>query len=114
MSNLWLTAPLVLHQLEKLNSANAMLRSTSGGTDSRHYQDVADQLVRFSPVHASTDDMARFHGTNERMAIGNHVQMIPFYERLLRLAGGEGLHSPSPRFIRRHVGAAQRPAHPGP
>lgn len=178
MSNLWLTAPLVVSQLQKSNSANAMLRSTLvatvfnagerenvlpgvatalinsrllpgdssltvqahvqevlkgldvkvealpqrleasaisrtsggdfdliarslrelqpevivapgllvGGTDSRHYQDVAEQIFRFSPVHASTEDMARFHGSNERMAISNHVQMIQFYERLLRLA----------------------------
>jgi len=57
-----------------------------GGTDSRHYQEVAEQIFRFSPVHASTEDMVRFHGTNERMAISNHVQMIQFYERLLRLA----------------------------
>jgi carboxypeptidase PM20D1 len=182
MSNLWLTSPLVVSQLQKSNSANAMLRSTLaatvfnagerenvlpgvatalinsrllpgdssqavqahvqevlkgldvkvemlpqrveaspisptsdggfaliarslrelqpevivapgllvGGTDSRHYQDVADQIFRFSPVHAASADMARFHGTNERMAISNHVQMIQFYERLLRLAD-EGL-----------------------
>jgi carboxypeptidase PM20D1 len=181
MSNLWLTAPLVVSQLQKSNSANAMLRSTLvatvfkagerenvlpgvatalinsrllpgdssqavqahvqevlkgldvkvevlpqrveasvissasgadfaliarslrelqpevivapgllvGGTDSRHYQEVAEQIFRFSPVHASAEDMARFHGTNERMAIRDHVQMIQFYERLLRLADEE-------------------------
>jgi carboxypeptidase PM20D1 len=60
-----------------------------GGTDSRHYQEVAEQIFRFSPVHASAEDMARFHGTNERMAIRDHVQMIQFYERLLRLADEE-------------------------
>jgi carboxypeptidase PM20D1 len=60
-----------------------------GGTDSRHYQEVAEQIFRFSPVHASAEDMARFHGTNERMTIRDHVQMIQFYERLLRLADEE-------------------------
>jgi carboxypeptidase PM20D1 len=55
-----------------------------GGTDSRHFAEVADQIYRFSPVHAAPDDMARFHGTNERMAVSDLVQMVQFYERLLR------------------------------
>jgi carboxypeptidase PM20D1 len=176
MSNLWLTGPLVASQLEKSNSANAMLRSTLvatvfkagerenvlpgvatawvnsrllpgdtseaveahvrevlkgldvsvqsepqrveasaispssgggfeliarslrelqpevvvapgllvGGTDTRHFAEVADQIYRFSPVHAAPDDLARFHGTNERMAVSDLVQMVQFYERLLR------------------------------
>jgi carboxypeptidase PM20D1 len=178
MSNLWLTSPLVASQLEKSNSANAMLRSTLvatvfkagerenvlpgvatawvnsrllpgdtsqaveahvrevlkgldvtvesmpqrveasaisqssggdfeliarslrelqpevlvapgllvGGTDSRHFDGLADQVYRFSPVHAASSDMPRFHGSNERMAVSNLVQMVQFYERLLRRA----------------------------
>jgi carboxypeptidase PM20D1 len=55
-----------------------------GATDSRHYAAVADNIFRFSPVHAATADLARFHGTNERISVANYVEMIQFYERLLR------------------------------
>jgi carboxypeptidase PM20D1 len=187
LSNLWLTGPLVVSQLEKIPSANAMLRTTGvatviqagerenvlpgvasasinfrllpgdssdtvqahvkqlvsdldvqitrmpqmteaspvsrtdtgayalvertlrelqpdvvvapsllvGGTDSRHYADVADATFRFSPVHAASQDLGRFHGTNERISVANYVQMIQFYERLLRLSNeASGLSAP--------------------
>lgn len=57
-----------------------------GGTDSRHFTDVADEVLRFSPIHVNSSDMARFHGSNERISVANHVEMIQFYERLLRVA----------------------------
>lgn len=57
-----------------------------GGTDSRHFADISESIFRFSPVRASQPDLARFHGTNERIGIDNYVQMIQFYERLLRNA----------------------------
>ena len=57
-----------------------------GGTDSRHFAAVSESIFRFSPVHATPPDLARFHGTNERIGIDNYVQMIQFYERLLRNA----------------------------
>jgi len=55
-----------------------------GGTDSRHYADVSDAIFRFTPMHASQPDLARFHGTNERISVGNYVEIIQYYERLLR------------------------------
>ncbi len=57
-----------------------------GGTDSRHFAAVSESIFRFSPVHATPPDLARFHGTNERIGIDNYVQMIQFYERLLHNA----------------------------
>jgi len=57
-----------------------------GGTDSRHFTEVADEVLRFAPIHATSPDMPRFHGSNERISVANHVEMIQFYERLLRLA----------------------------
>lgn len=180
LSNLWLTEPLLISQLEKIPSANAMLRTTAvatvfqagerenvlpgvatasinfrllpgdssdavqahvgkvlagtgvhierqpqvteasavsstaspayqalatslrelqpdvvvapgllvGGTDSRHYAGVSDATFRFSPMHAAQKDLSRFHGTNERISVANYVEMIQFYERLLRNADG--------------------------
>ncbi len=54
-----------------------------GATDSRHMAPVADAIYRFSPVRARAEDLPRFHGTNERISIDNHAELIGFYHRLL-------------------------------
>jgi carboxypeptidase PM20D1 len=54
-----------------------------GGTDSRHFTAVSDHIYRFSPVRAKPEDLSRFHGTNERIASTNLVEMVRFYHRLL-------------------------------
>lgn len=53
-------------------------------TDSRNYLDVTDNIFRFSPVRAATEDLARFHGTNERLSVENYADMIRFYRRLVQ------------------------------
>jgi len=35
-------------------------------------------------VRATAADLARFHGTNERLSIANYADMIRFYRRLLQ------------------------------
>ena len=55
-----------------------------GGTDARHFDDVADNVYRFSPVRARPEDLPRFHGTNERISVANFTEMIQFYYQLLR------------------------------
>ena len=57
-----------------------------GGTDSRHFESIADHIFRFSPVRARPEDLPRFHGTNERMASANLAEMIRFYHRLVSQA----------------------------
>lgn len=54
-----------------------------GFSDSRHFIPIADNVYRFTPVHASPTDTARFHGTNERVSCENYADMIRFYARLL-------------------------------
>ena len=54
-----------------------------GATDSRHFDAVADQVYKFSPVRARPEDLKRFHGTNERISIANHVELIQFYHQLI-------------------------------
>jgi carboxypeptidase PM20D1 len=60
-----------------------------GGTDSRHMSAVADQIFRFSPVRARAEDLPRFHGTDERMAVANYADLIRFYGALIRNSAGE-------------------------
>lgn len=52
-------------------------------TDSRHYTEIADNIFRFSPVRATSEDLKRFHGTNERLSVDNYADMIRFYRRLI-------------------------------
>jgi carboxypeptidase PM20D1 len=54
-----------------------------GGTDSRFFTEISDHIFRFSPVRAKPDDLARFHGTNERISTENLAELIRFYHRLL-------------------------------
>jgi carboxypeptidase PM20D1 len=55
----------------------------TAATDSHHYLSISDAVFRFSPVRATTDDLKRFHGTNERLSINNYREMIQFYYRLM-------------------------------
>ena len=55
-----------------------------GATDARYFDDVADNVYRFSPVRAGPIDLVRFHGTNERITVANYTEMIQFYYQLLR------------------------------
>jgi carboxypeptidase PM20D1 len=57
-----------------------------GGTDSKHYVDVSEDSYRFVPLRASQDDLKRIHGTNERIAVDDYVQIIKFYGQLIRNA----------------------------
>jgi carboxypeptidase PM20D1 len=59
-----------------------------GATDSRHYVGVTDKIFRFSPVRANSDDLKRFHGTNERLSIEGYADMIRFDRRLIENAAG--------------------------
>jgi carboxypeptidase PM20D1 len=54
-----------------------------GATDARHWAAFSDRVYRFAPLHLRPDDLARFHGADERLAIEGLVDAIDFYERLL-------------------------------
>jgi carboxypeptidase PM20D1 len=57
-------------------------------TDSRHYAAITDKIFRFSPVRANSEDLKRFHGTNERLSIEGYADMIRFYRRLMENSVG--------------------------
>jgi carboxypeptidase PM20D1 len=54
-----------------------------GSTDTPHYQHLANNSFRFLPLRMTSDDVPRFHGTNERIAIDNYADIIRFYVHLL-------------------------------
>jgi carboxypeptidase PM20D1 len=59
-----------------------------GATDARHFEPFAKNVYRFSPVRARPEDLARFHGTNERIASANLAELIRFYHRLIQQSAG--------------------------
>jgi carboxypeptidase PM20D1 len=56
----------------------------TGATDSAHYLDIADAVLRFRPFPADPDDLVRVHGTNERIAVESLGAAVGFYMRLMR------------------------------
>ena len=56
------------------------------GTDSRHFEAIADQVYRFMPVRFTAEDLPRVHGTDERIAVSQLADMVRFYHRLLSQA----------------------------
>ena len=52
-------------------------------TDSRYYDALCDSVYRFSPIRAKVADLARFHGTNERISESNYAEVIRFHRRLI-------------------------------
>jgi carboxypeptidase PM20D1 len=51
-------------------------------TDSRHYQELAGGIFRFSPHKLTPEELARIHGHDERISVENFDRGIRFYEAL--------------------------------
>lgn len=56
----------------------------TGGTDARHYDNVAESRYNFLPVRLHRDDLPRIHGANERIAVEDYAALVRFYIQLLR------------------------------
>lgn len=61
------------------------------GSDSQHFVPIADSIYRFSPVRVKPEDVARLHGTDERISVANLGELVRFYHQLLR-----NLNAPAP------------------
>lgn len=57
------------------------------GSDSKNYENIADNSYRFIPVRFGKDDLSRVHGTNERILIENYGEVIQFYRQLMTNIG---------------------------
>jgi carboxypeptidase PM20D1 len=55
-----------------------------GTTDARHYSSISENVYRFFPLRTTSEDLARIHGIDERIAIDNYVEIIQFYVQLIR------------------------------
>ena len=55
-----------------------------GGTDSRHYGKLSNNIYRFLPHRYVAEDLVRPHGTNERISIEDYARSVRFYHQLIR------------------------------
>ena len=55
-----------------------------GGTDSVHYETISGPGYRFVPYRLQAADLARVHGTNERVSVANFAEVVKFYGQLIR------------------------------
>ncbi|MCZ2291075.1 MAG: M20 family peptidase [Burkholderiales bacterium] len=55
-------------------------------SDARHFDGISDASYRFMPIRFDSEDLKRPHGTNERIAVDQLVDMVRFYHRLLEQA----------------------------
>lgn len=56
----------------------------SGGTDSRYYNDLTDNVFRIVPAELTADDLKGFHGTNERVPVASLALIASYYGELIR------------------------------
>jgi carboxypeptidase PM20D1 len=58
-----------------------------GGTDSRYFAIVTDDIYRFAPYTFDSSDFSRIHGLNERMGVEDFAHGVQVYYLLLERAG---------------------------
>lgn len=56
----------------------------AGGTDSKHFSTLAEQIYRFSPIYIGAEEGKGVHGVNEFITVPSLQDAAEFYETLLR------------------------------
>ena len=59
-----------------------------GVTDARHYAGLSRNVFRFQPLRLTQRDLARMHGTDERVTIGGYERAISIYRQLILESAG--------------------------
>ena len=55
-----------------------------GGTDARQYEDVCDNIYRYSPFLMNTGLLLTTHGTNERIPVSSLEDGVAFFKRYIK------------------------------
>ena len=56
----------------------------NGGTDSKHYKKMTENIVRFSPIYISPEQGSGVHGENERLYADQMERAVAYYRCLLK------------------------------
>ena len=54
-----------------------------GGTDSRHYSEVSDDIYRFLPMIVDPDQQRRVHGIDENITVERLEELVTFFRTLI-------------------------------
>ena len=60
----------------------------AGGTDTKHYAPLTRNVYRFLPIRLKGEDLARLHGTNERVGVESYGEAVRVYVQLIRNGAG--------------------------
>ena len=60
----------------------------TGATDSRYYAGMSENIFKFIPFIATSEDLKRVHGTDERISIQGYEQCIRFFIQLICNSAG--------------------------
>lgn len=55
-----------------------------GGTDSRNFYQISDEVYRFYPMRINAESMTRFHGIDEKISKENYKEIIEFSYLLVK------------------------------
>ncbi|MBR5442469.1 MAG: M20/M25/M40 family metallo-hydrolase [Clostridia bacterium] len=56
----------------------------TGGTDCRHYEEVADNCLRFCPIKMSNAQLAAMHAANESIGVKEVADCVKFYKYYIK------------------------------
>ena len=56
----------------------------TGGTDCRHYEEVADNCLRFCPIKMSNEQLAAMHAANESIGVKEVADCVKFYKYYIK------------------------------
>jgi carboxypeptidase PM20D1 len=54
-----------------------------GATDSKHFTDFSQSLIRCLPVRMNKEQLSSVHGVNKRIKIEDYMEMIAFYKKMM-------------------------------
>jgi carboxypeptidase PM20D1 len=80
---LWLSGVISEAFPDTIIAPNVVL----GGTDSRYFSIITDDIYRFIPYTLDSSDISRFHGLNERLGVKTFAHGIQAYYLMLEQAG---------------------------
>lgn len=56
---------------------------STGGTDSKHFRQVTENIYRFLPTRMNEEILDGMHGRNEKMELKSFMEMMAFYKSLI-------------------------------
>ena len=56
----------------------------NGSTDSKYYKELTGEIIRFTPLILSPEDIASVHGVNEKVSLENLNRALVFYRTLMK------------------------------